>query len=783
VKRNEDAFEIFGETNASASGFAVPKPPQNVQTGPKGEPLRKPNRPSAADCWVPQNIAFMVHHYRIHNGLVYCGSGLEAVAERGNPEPSLVNEMLPIGTDDEYYSRKLDHLPNYASATPDARAAYLNWLANGRRDKKSNIGYVYLYFYGLERRAFIDVHADPAARADIPAIIEEVEALSDAFGKSKAFVSRARSFVNTLRAVAEGSRQYLEPPPDIEMDEGPSYLHSVALAQAYRDDFAFPVDWLLSWYLASTSFVRPRAVTRCLPHFKSLFKLALPKTFPNSARDWLDAKHDRRLTISYDALYPRLGRVVVAMPESEHLRNVIDPGLGLFRLVDSFAKRLAEQLEPYAHYVGNSAEKGTSDEAQLLLPPVLWQPEVLARFENIAESTRDGTMSAPETFAVLFAPLAPRFVVGYFRNLVAHLESYFGLCMEPDPRYGAALPTLDSHTVFFRLPESERFKEGETLSAGALAAWQSKTGPVWFYAAIVRADRGSQEAKRLAARKLIAHATGWTSYEKLRLFALFEVLVKDMPVSGLKKRALGFTRSSARRMAGELVQICHAAGALTGAANIRALEALFQLLGQDADNLYSMAHAGASAWTGDASAELAAGTFDSMAQSTSQTAQKSGIGLDRQKIARLREETAEASAMLGAIFLQDDQPAAMSRPSETVAESASEAIPQVEDIQAHQTHQPVNLSSNAVVARQGSTTAFLRLPGLNAAHNALLVQLLERHAWQRAEVVALCAPLGLMVDAAVERINEAAFDQFEDALLDGDDTLEINPDIAGELRS
>ena len=789
MKGNEEAFEIFGEASEPTRGFAVPKSPQGLEAAPKSEPLRKPNRPSAADCWVPQDIAFTVYQYRIHNGLVYCGSGLESVVERGSPEPSLVNEMLLIGTEDEYYSRKLEHSPSYASASPDARAAYLNWLANGRRDRKSNIGYVYLYFYGLERRAFIDVHADPAARAEIPAIIEEVEALSDIFTKSKAFVSRARNFVNTLRALEEGSKHYLETPPEIEIDEGHSYVHSVALAQAYRDDFAYPVDWLLSWYFASTLFDRPRAVTRCLPHFKRLFTITLPRTFPRSARDWLDAQHVRRLAISYDALYPRLGRVEVAVPESDPLRNVIDPRLGLFRLVDSFAKKLAAQLEPYSRYVGNSQEKQTSDEAQLLLPPELWKPELFARFENIVESVAgDGTVGAPNTFASLFAPLEPRFVAGYFRNLVAQLESYFGLGMEPDPRYGAALPTLASHVVFFRLPESARLKDGETLSAGALAGWQKKTSPVWFYAAIVRASAGNQEAKRMAARDLMLRATGLATHEKLRLLALFDVLIEDMPAAGLKKRAQDFTHTEAARMAGELVQICRIAGALTGVANIRALEKLFELLGQDANDLYSMAHAGASATERDAASRPEARPIEPVAGSARQTQQKTGIGLDRKKMARLREETAEASAMLGAIFLEDDAPASAAKLSATVAKSASEALPQPEDAEALHTHQQAIVSSKAVIADEGSAVSGVRssgprLPGLNAAHQSLLVRLLEKDEWARAEVVALCAPLGLMVDAAVERINEAAFDQFEDPLLDGDDTFEMNPDIARELRS
>ena len=42
---------------------------------------------------------------------------------------------------------------------------------------------------------------------------------------------------------------------------------------------------------------------------------------------------------------------------------------------------------------------------------------------------------------------------------------------------------------------------------------------------------------------------------------------------------------------------------------------------------------------------------------------------------------------------------------------------------------------------------------------------------------ALAAALGLMTDGALEHLNEAAFDHADGPLTEGDDPLEINPDI------
>jgi hypothetical protein len=778
VRHDEEPFELFDENSTPAPGFAIPRAPQGMQGSANGEKLRKPNRPSAADCWVPRDIAFTVHQYRIHVGLVYCGTGLESVAARGEPEPALVNEKLAVGADDEYYTRKLEYYPSYAIATPDARAGYLNWLANGRRDKKANIGYVYLYFYGLERRAFIDAHSDPVARAEIPSLIDEVEALLKVYTKSKAFVERAKNFANTLRAVAEGSRKYLDQPPSLAIDEGRSYLHSVALAQAYRDDFAYPVEWLLSWYLASTEFERPRAVVRCRTHFENLFRLELPKQFPDNPGEWVDSMKARPLTLTYNAVYPKLGRVNVAMSESDQLLDVMDSSLKLRSLVDSLARNIAAQLEAYSRYVGNSVDKAASDEAQLLLPRALWAPALKTRLESISDSVSGSrTVSAPIKFSALFAPLNPRFVAGYFRNVVSHIESAFGLCMEPDPRYGTALPTLESSAVFFRGGETPQIPDGEALPPEVLAKWLKKTSVAWFYAAIVRADPSNQEAKRAAAGNLIAHAAGLSSLEKARLHALFEVLVTDMPAAGLKKRALDFTSGEATRVASELVQICQAGGGLTSVANIRTLEKLFEMLGQDANELYSMAHAGAAVAADDERSGAGSRTVATTSGDPGprDAAELPAFGLDQERMARLRAETAQASAMLGAIFLQDEVSPTSGNVADTELSSKHNKADTVAVELVAQDSRPSEAQPAAPVA--------VLLPGLNDAHNSLLVSLLEKDTWERSEIGALCSSFGLMVDAAIERINDAAFNKFDDSLLEGDETFEINMDIAGELRA
>ncbi len=71
----------------------------------------------------------------------------------GSSEPSAISMNLPIKQ-----PRNIDEIerpsyyPAYASISPEQRWIYLNWLKN--IDSDINIGYVFIFYYGLERHLF-----------------------------------------------------------------------------------------------------------------------------------------------------------------------------------------------------------------------------------------------------------------------------------------------------------------------------------------------------------------------------------------------------------------------------------------------------------------------------------------------------------------------------------------------------------------------------------------------------------------------------------------------------
>ena len=63
-----------------------------------------------------------------------------------------------------------------------------------------------------------------------------------------------------------------------------------------------------------------------------------------------------------------------------------------------------------------------------------------------------------------------------------------------------------------------------------------------------------------------------------------------------------------------------------------------------------------------------------------------------------------------------------------------------------------------------------------------LIQLLcSRTQWSRGELEEIAADAGMMLDGALEHINEATYDSFDAPLTEGDDPIDINQDILKEL--
>jgi len=128
-------------------------------------------------------------------------------------------------------------------------------------------------------------------------------------------------------------------------------------------------------------------------------------------------------------------------------------------------------------------------------------------------------------------------------------------------------------------------------------------------------------------------------------------------------------------------------------------------------------------------------------------AERSRVGtrvrLDEAALAAKLAEAAEIAALLDSVFADDER------------QSMASAAPRPPDVE--------------LVA------------GLDAGHSALLYALAGRDMISRADWERLTIDARLMPDGALDRINEAAYDAVGEPVTDGDDPLEINQYVMGEL--
>jgi hypothetical protein len=168
------------------------------------------------------------------------------------------------------------------------------------------------------------------------------------------------------------------------------------------------------------------------------------------------------------------------------------------------------------------------------------------------------------------------------------------------------------------------------------------------------------------------------------------------------------------------------------------LEKIYKVLGVEPRKVFSDVHAVA--------------TSAGSAVTTVAKAEETGFRLDPARIAALQKDSEAVSALLSGIFKEDDQSQPIAAESQLEVESETETRP-------------------------------LGLLGLDEAHSALARLLLSRPEWTKEELSDAAADLDLLVDGALETLNEAAFDKHDVPFVEGEDLVTVNPELLEKLEA
>ncbi|ENA1753308.1 TerB N-terminal domain-containing protein [Yersinia ruckeri] len=407
--------------------------------------------------WLPPGELAVVAGINLPDGMIYIGNKLKS--NRHGAEPAFINPTLKVAVSDVDITLPLtDERPNYSTLSPEARRAYLQWLADGRQSPHAHIGYVFLFFYGLEHRLLIDANVDAAAKNEQPVLKAEIIRLLSIYGEHRAFEQSGRHLLAYLTPLDPSEKTYLSAPQTLDGYGNDLPLAvKIGLGQLAMDQYPLPPEWAVAWALSDPNLPHNRAATRNFAVFSHLFQQRYQQHFPQGLilpinRTKLQICYRSASTGLMDQQFTRriydLPDVVVAKENREKIRLILN---------ECYA-----ELETYSQFIALNPDKINDLEAVLLLPMTLWPAELQQALENIKERVGYGLLLM--TYRELFSRLkSPGEVT---RNKVAALVKALEkmqLGVEPDILTDNITPSAQDTIALF--PITLLKTESETLPA------------------------------------------------------------------------------------------------------------------------------------------------------------------------------------------------------------------------------------------------------------------------------------------------------------------------------
>ena len=702
---------------------------------------------AGANAWVPAGQTVTVQGRELPGGMLYVGSDLPGVSPYVSIEPALIDPKLPGNhRSPDRSGDEMGYWPSYSEISTASRAAYLDWLAAGRPGG-ADIGYVFLFFYGIERRVVFDgVHLQEA-RAETPKLIDEVARLLELYQDNNSFRGYAGTFLS-FAPLLHGPVNVgdLTPPLTRHGWDFPIELQ-LALGAIVNAGEPLPASWALSWLRMHPEIQLRTPAHRCSDEFNELFQIR----YHAQHGDGMKIRRNKTpLKVSYH-------------PASASLHNVIDfdagdlPDVcrlrGPVRQLQKLAQAVTDELDAYSRWVGRRDDR-ESLAAVALLPQELAasrQPTELRHLLERIEAALDGNDAATLPAVDLIAEYPsrkPNILTAREATAFTELLEQRGFGVAPDIRYSGINLSKHQHAAVFRLPGGPTEPAEDYLGATVL---------LQLGAAVSIADGTVTADEERHLEGHLEHALQLQSVDRSRLRAHLQWLLVEPPkLTGMKSRLRALAPAH-RDLAGRFVLSVAAADGHVSPEEVKVLGRIYKLIGLNPDQLHSDLHALAS---GPATGPVTVIPNDEPTgrripppPQAAIASTDPGLTLDKKRIAEVMATTREVTQILTEIF--ED-------PVDPEAEESDSAEAVIDD-------------------EKDETAPDSVLGGLEPVYAELVHRLAQRQIWSREEFEETAGELGLMPAGAIETINGVAFERCDEPLLEGDDPLEVNEVALKEL--
>ncbi|QCE34520.1 hypothetical protein FAI40_03720 [Acetobacteraceae bacterium] len=735
--------------------------------------------------WIKAGQSIEIEGTIITDGMFYLGeiprNSTTSLKDFG---PELINLALDIAPLGQFTMRQTGNNPSYQDLAPSGRRAYLHWLSQGRRHTDADPGFAMIFFYGLERRVLTTPRPlDAESIAEWSLIAQELKGLAAVYGHRslslKGGISRLLEWMRDYRLATdpEIAEKYLRKflvPEDLPEEERPQkwmeiweniqkiYPHPRAkrteipwrlrLALGLMSQNALPLSppMALAWlhYHPESTLRTPAA--RCPKEFDQLFMTCFAEEFPQWMR-LIKSRFPLKKTYSPTSygmqFYPKLFEEFHEIPDIAPLKNALNK-------LEEIALNVCDQLDLYSRALSKEPENAEGIDLLILLPFPLWPSLMQEKIKNLAERiAQEGTDCAsfkdffeqinpnPQTNASLPKRLSLRQINVLLENLKT-LE----IGVEPTPnknavdlseKYGFFHYSFKANETQETLPTEIRF----LLALGTGLATSDNHGlnaqrKRFLHDQLLNPNLLPETPSPLQAQQAKAHLLYLHTLSAAKIFNLIKKKLPSLNLTPVQKVAYLNMLIKQAKLLG-MVSI----GAM------KFLEKLYKLFDHDPASLPS---------------DVSRGHIDLPGTFKNETSEEKGLNLDHGKIAEKREATKKITGILDTIFNPEEE---TTSPPEPLSPQTS-ACPKSEN----------NKTVPETPTEETKDSSF-PLAELDSAHQKMAQKLLEKSEWERAEIEQIAENLDLMAEGALETINDAAFDVYDEPFIEGEDPFEINPEM------
>lgn len=707
---------------------AVPIP----RSAPTPAPPLQAVSPAAPPRWRATDETVEIAGVQITGGLFYLGKARPGDA--WSQEKCLIDPALPVATSGaDPAGTTLSYWPAYRELSSGARRSYIDWLAGGRSAPEAGIGYVFIFFYGLERRLFVDQAFD-----EIDAILDEVRRLLATYGENHSFRAYATSLMEAAELVRETE---IARPPCSPESRYLNYEMSLSvrryLGALLTAQTAFDADDALLWLMSLPDTYLRTPGTRCFDEMSALWRIRFTQRHPTGLKI---RAPKTRLSGAYRAA-SGLFEVTISLGDLPDIAAVSAPLSGLRDLLTG----CMDDLDPYSRLLGRKPEARGELEGALCLPAELRDTTFAAGVNDVRRAI-DGLIGeeriAPTSVRKLCEMVGldvdePKMSAAAQRQ-VAMILDRLDFAFEPDRRYGEGSLSPSGEMVIYRAADGApvdrerlQYVTARTLvEIAALAATaDGEVAPAEFES--ISAD--IQSIEDLAAD------------ERTRLLAYALWLLRDPPRQQAALTRLAKLPLKQRQTITQSAISAVLADGQVQPAEVRFLEKLYKSLGLPQDQVYAALHRGSvqpdepvvispEAWT------------SGVAIPPERVAPPQGVAIDEARLARVRLETSQVSSLLAGIFAEEE------------------------------VHSPAPIAAQPF----GDAERFF---GLDARHADLLAMVLAGGHLDRSAFDQQARSLRLLPDGALETINEWGFETFDEPVIEGDEVLVAVEHLRDQLHT